>query len=164
MLAPFRILRVLALFLPMTGLLTIGQEAEHPKSSVEILRVAEKSIEIRIRNGESYPVKVKVSDKARRLNDFGYQWESLTDKGWIALTPRLPAGAEFGDEPPQFLDIAAGQTVMVPEEFHAKFWGVHSGMKLRIVVKVWHSQQAKDAKETRIASSPLIWMEPFAKQ
>lgn len=154
---------VLALLLSPLTLLTTGQEAQRPASSVEIIRVTEGGLEIRIRNGESYPFKVAVSDKGQRLNDLGYLWEAFTDKGWIALTAKLPVGAVFGDVPPQFLEIGTGQTATIPVGFSGRFWGVQSGAKLRIVVKTWHNELNKGATEVRIASSPLIWIEPVAK-
>jgi len=156
-----RTFAVLAL-LSLIALPTAGQEQEHSTGSVDILRVAEGVIEIQIHNEEKHAVNVAVSDKAQRLNAVGYQWEAFTDKGWSVLTPKPPEGAVFGDLPPQFLEVGAGRTARLRVDFSAPFWGVKSGMKLRLVVKTWHNEPNKGATEVRILSSPWLWSEPSA--
>ena len=156
----FGVLALLALLLSPTALPANGQEAEHSTGSVDILRVAASVIEIQIRNEENYPVSVAVSDKAQRLNAFGYHWEAFTDKGWIVLTAKPPEGAVFGDVPPQFLELGAGQTATLHVDFSAQFWCVKSGMKLRLVVKIWHNEPDKGATEVRIPSSPFLCTKP----
>lgn len=151
------------LWIPTLASLCAAQDVQQPAGSVEIVRVADTAIEITIRNGENFAVEVAVSDKAQRLNGFGYQWEGYADGGWTALTAKPPCCMVVGDLPPQFVEIKAGQTANFRVDFSARFWGVKGGEKLRIVVKTWHHEPNRGATELRIASSPFVWTEPPAK-
>src|SRR5690242_12522267 len=81
-------------FLLVAGCLALAQPRGQPSSVLEIAKIRQKDLDIRIRNQWPYPVAVQISPElnvdAQRLNMTGYFIEAWKDGKWKQLSRRKP--------------------------------------------------------------------------
>jgi hypothetical protein len=144
----------LAFWLVVIGMVGAAQSPKNPVSAIEILAIRNHAIDVKLLNLWPYPVSIWVCDTPRRLNELGYYLEAYSGKSWNRLKPA--DGRHLGDLKPEYLEIGDGRTDSLPASIHPEAFGGSAGMKLRIVIRAWHTERDSLGLVHTISQEPLL--------